>query len=166
MCSIIVEHAAYARVQRMIVQLRQTLMSYCQSSPLTRLNWQWEGGHVGARLPAQRDDPAPASEASDTTHAIASAFQVRCQHPAHVDDVVTRMHAGGSVGTVEGDPKRDTTPKVDAVPAAAEQQAVDDSYKSGDSPYEFSKVRNADAGFRVLVNDWMRLCPRCPRKAA
>jgi hypothetical protein len=55
---------------------------------------------------------------------------------------VTCMHAGGSVGTVEGDPKRDTTPKVDAVPAAAEQQAVDDSYKSGDSPYEFSKVRD------------------------
>jgi hypothetical protein len=47
------------------------------------------------------------------------------------------------VGSVEGDPKRDTTPKVDAVPAAAEQQAVDDSYKSGDSPYEFSKVRDA-----------------------
>ena len=45
------------------------------------------------------------------------------------------------MGSVEGDPKRDTTPKVDAVPAAAEQQAVDASYKSGDSPYEFSRVR-------------------------
>lgn len=47
------------------------------------------------------------------------------------------------MGSVEGDPKRDTTPKVDAIPAAAEQQAVDDSYKSGDSPYEFSRVRPA-----------------------
>ena len=61
------------------------------------------------------------------------------------------------MGSVEGDPKRDTTPKVDAVPAAAEQQAVDDSYKSGDSPYEFSKVRDARGCYEPTIE--RRMCP-------
>lgn len=50
-------------------------------------------------------------------------------------------HVGTSVGSVPSDPKKDPTPSVDVSPAAAEQQALDESYKSGDSPYEFSKVR-------------------------
>lgn len=49
--------------------------------------------------------------------------------------------AGKSVGSVPaGTGQGDAVPSADTTPAATEQQAVDESYKSGDSPYEFSKV--------------------------
>ena len=103
-------------------------------------------------------------EPNNTTLASSQCMLAQSEQPRHVEHVVTcadgefqfqfpTLHlscTGGSVGSVEGDPKRDTTPKVDAIPAAAEQQAVDDSYKSGDSPYEFSRVRPA---YRSRVGD-------------
>ncbi len=46
--------------------------------------------------------------------------------------------AGTTVGSVPGGSAEPAT--VESVPATAEQLAVDESYKSGESPYEFSQV--------------------------
>lgn len=49
--------------------------------------------------------------------------------------------AGTSGGSISADANT-TVPTVQAVPAAAEQEALDASYNSGDSPYEISTVRH------------------------
>ncbi len=51
--------------------------------------------------------------------------------------VIPRTGTGG--GSVQAPPAG--KPTADSVPATVEQAAVDESYKSGDSPYEFSQVR-------------------------
>jgi hypothetical protein len=62
---------------------------------------------------------------------------------AGVDKAIQGAEAQGTtVGSVPGGSAEPAT--VESVPATAEQLAVDESYKSGESPYEFSQGK-ADA---------------------